>query len=242
MNTFENFSALLHVDSVDDWRDHIFQFAKDLGFQQTCVAIFPDPTAPIEANHAFQQCNYSPKWVDKYVADKMHRIDPTVSHCLFKFTPQIWSPELFSSKRQHEMYEEACGFGVRSGVTLPMHGANGELGILCFVNDAQPNLSFQRDAIQHIPILSCFRDFILESSPKFINQGKQVNPNIHLTEKELECLKWAATGKTSWEISLLMNCSESTVNFHFGNLRRKFKTSSRQQVLVKALRLGVIAL
>lgn len=31
------------------------------------------------------------------------------------------------------MHEEACGYGVKSGVTLPIHGTKGELGIVCFV-------------------------------------------------------------------------------------------------------------
>jgi LuxR family quorum-sensing transcriptional regulator LasR len=37
-----------------------------------------------------------------------------------------------------------------------------------------------------------------------------------------------------------MNCAEATVNFHFANARRKFKVSTRQQAIVKAIRLGLI--
>jgi LuxR family quorum-sensing transcriptional regulator LasR len=240
MRDVERFAALLCVGNIEEWRKQIFQIAIDSGFQQTRVAILPDPKAPIEAEHAFQHSNYSHDWLDKYAADKMHYFDPTFSHCLCKSTPQIWSPELFSSGKQLEMYEEACGYRIRSGVTLPIHGAGGELGIVCFVNDARPDFKFQKYAIQHIPMLSCLRDYILESSLKFIKKSKQRDTDISLTRRELECLKWGSKGKTSWEIGSLLNCSEATVNFHFGNIRRKFKTNSRQQAVVKAIRLGLI--
>jgi LuxR family quorum-sensing transcriptional regulator LasR len=89
-------------------------------------------------------------------------------------------------------------------------------------------------------MLSCLRDYILESSLKFIKKSKQRDTDISLTGRELECLKWGSMGKTSWEIGCLINCSEATVNFHFGNIRRKFNTNSRQQAVVKAIRLGLI--
>lgn len=61
-----------------------------------------------------------------------------------------------------------------------------------------------------------------------------------LTAKETETLLWCFQGKTSWEIARIQNCSESTVNFHFSNIRRKFAVSSRSAALLKALELGFI--
>lgn len=240
MKCIERFAELLCCGNVEDWRNRIFRLGPDFGYEQTRLAILSDPNAPIEAEHAFQQSNYSSDWLNKYTAEKMHHIDPTFAHCISKSIPQIWSPEIFASRKQKEMYEEACGYGVRSGVTLPIHGAKGELGIVCFVSEAKPCRHFQREATQCIPALSCFRDFIFESSLKFIKQAARSNNDLHITRRELECLKWGAMGKSSWEIGYLLNCSEATVNFHFSNIRRKFNTNSRQQAIVRAINLGLI--
>jgi DNA-binding CsgD family transcriptional regulator len=35
-----------------------------------------------------------------------------------------------------------------------------------------------------------------------------------LSNREIEVLKWAALGKTSWEMSMILEISERTVNFH----------------------------
>lgn len=240
MNFVERFADLLCNCTVEEWRARIFELGRDLGYEQTRFAILPDPKAPVEAEYAFQHSNYSAAWLNKYAAEKMHHIDPTFAHCLSNSIPQIWSPEIFSSKKQKEMYEEACGYGIRSGVTLPIHGARGELGIVCFASEAKPNRPIQLRSAQRIPELSCLRDFIFEGSLQFINQTHQTTERIHVTRRELECLKWSATGKSSWEIGYLLNCSEATVNFHFSNIRRKFNTNSRHQAVIRAINLGIV--
>jgi len=63
---------------------------------------------------------------------------------------------------------------------------------------------------------------------------------IRLTRKEATALEWAGRGKTSWEISRIIGCSESTVNFHIGNARRKFGVKSRHLAVLLALQGNLI--
>jgi DNA-binding CsgD family transcriptional regulator len=50
---------------------------------------------------------------------------------------------------------------------------------------------------------------------------------IRLTNREKEFLQWSEAGKSSWEIAVIVDCSEANVNYHFNNIRRKFGVSSR---------------
>lgn len=50
---------------------------------------------------------------------------------------------------------------------------------------------------------------------------------IKLTNREKEFLQWSEVGKSSWEIAMIVDCSEANVNYHFNNIRRKFGVSSR---------------
>lgn len=63
-----------------------------------------------------------------------------------------------------------------------------------------------------------------------------------LTKKELEILEWCARGKTSAEIALILNRSETTINFHMSNLRTKFDVASRHAAVLKAIKLGITLL
>jgi DNA-binding CsgD family transcriptional regulator len=73
------------------------------------------------------------------------------------------------------------------------------------------------------------------------SQEKETPP-IKLTAKEQETLEWMALGKSAWEVSRILGKSESAVNFHLCNIRRKFKVSSLRSALIKAIEQGVILL
>jgi len=61
-----------------------------------------------------------------------------------------------------------------------------------------------------------------------------------LTKREKEVIQWIANGKTAWEIAVILNIKERTVNFHANNAKKKFNVSTRSQVAVEALRQGII--
>jgi diguanylate cyclase (GGDEF)-like protein len=67
-----------------------------------------------------------------------------------------------------------------------------------------------------------------------------VNVPFRLTPRELECLQWSAIGKSSWEISGILEISESAVNFHMANIRSKFAVNSRRQAVAQAIQFGLI--
>ena len=57
---------------------------------------------------------------------------------------------------------------------------------------------------------------------------------VHLREREVETLTWAARGKTFEEIGAILSLSRRTVEFHMDNARRKLGVATRTQALVKA--------
>jgi len=241
MESVSRFADLFSYTREEDWRAQLLKISNDMGFESTLLAIIPAPKAQLEAAVAFLQTNYSPAWRTKYDNEEMEQVDPTVSHCATKSTPLIWSPEIFLQRRQKEVYEEACGYGLRSGVTLPIHGVNGEVGMLCCVSDTRPDENFVSNALHNMATLSLLRDFICETAVQFMTQPAKVEPMVTLTPRELECIKWSAAGKSSWDIAHILNCSEAAVNFHFSNIRRKFNTPSRHQAVVRAIRMGIIS-
>lgn len=65
---------------------------------------------------------------------------------------------------------------------------------------------------------------------------------FHLTKKEFEVLNWVKMGKTTWEIAQILSVSESCINFHMDNLRKKFDAVNRTQVVAVAVANGLIKL
>jgi DNA-binding CsgD family transcriptional regulator len=61
-----------------------------------------------------------------------------------------------------------------------------------------------------------------------------------LTRREIQCLKWAASGKTDQEIGQIVQISAPTVRFHLTNAARKLQASGRSQAIHRAASLGYI--
>jgi LuxR family transcriptional regulator, activator of conjugal transfer of Ti plasmids len=63
---------------------------------------------------------------------------------------------------------------------------------------------------------------------------------MSLSPREVECLKWVAEGKTSWDTGIILNISRDTVNFHIKNAMRKLRVNKRNLAVMKAIRLGFL--
>jgi LuxR family transcriptional regulator, activator of conjugal transfer of Ti plasmids len=63
---------------------------------------------------------------------------------------------------------------------------------------------------------------------------------MRFTRRERECLEWVARGKSSWDISIILNISENTVNFHLKNTMKKLGASRRSVAAIRAIELGLI--
>ena len=56
----------------------------------------------------------------------------------------------------------------------------------------------------------------------------------------MEVLGWLKEGKTSWEIAVLLQISERTVNFHVANIMKKMDAKNRTQAVAIALSKGLM--
>ena len=65
--------------------------------------------------------------------------------------------------------------------------------------------------------------------------------HIELTRREIECLRWAAVGKSEWEMSQIMGISEHTSEKHLLSAKNKLGAVNRVQAVAEAIRRGFIS-
>ena len=63
-----------------------------------------------------------------------------------------------------------------------------------------------------------------------------------LTQRQKDCLRWAARGKSSTDIGAILNISRNTVDEHLGNACLRLGVRTRLQAALMAARLGLIDL
>ena len=75
---------------------------------------------------------YDEEWRDRYLGLGYMQIDPVVDHCLKHVTPLPWDtvkPPEKKDRKVKQFLGEAREFGLKSGLSLPVHGSGGETAL-----------------------------------------------------------------------------------------------------------------
>lgn len=128
-------------------------------------------------------------------------------------------------------------YGVGAAIVCPIHLPGGVIGCVVWASpDAGQDVlsAFAAHAAElHILALrfvATYEDAI----------GGSDAPPARLTRREIQCLKWAAAGKTDAEISEIVEISLPTVRFHVTNAARKLGVAGRSQAVQRAATQGYI--
>lgn len=185
---------------------------------------------------------YDKDWWDHYTSESYMSIDPIVEYGSKNILPLQWhelDAEHHSNKRVRRMMNESAEFGLKSGMSFPVHTTRGEAAMLSFASSKAPENN--RQHMQYVaPHLMYFACHLHESVMRIFHTTQDVE-SIDLTARERECLLWAAEGKTSDETADILNISESTVRFHLNNAARKLNVYSRRHAIARAVCLGLIS-
>jgi LuxR family quorum-sensing transcriptional regulator LasR len=246
-DALSGFESLMGATTETDALQHLEKAVREVGFDHMLFAVIPQPKISVE--NAYLRSNYPEKFRRHYDANNLRAVDPTVEYCFKSNGPFVWMPQSFRTAEQSYLYEEAAGHGLRVGVTLPIRGVGGEVGMLTCARDQAPSHAFLKELGTQLGALTLLRDVAFDainpytaapSAPAAAAAPGEEVPE--LTARERECLTWLTAGKTAWEIGRIMNISEAGVNFHVANLRTKFGVGRRNDVVLKAIRLGLVSM
>jgi DNA-binding CsgD family transcriptional regulator len=182
---------------------------------------------------------YPDAWLERYWEQAYSFTDPVVAFCSQHTVPILWHDLVMDkTSTSAQVMNEAADFGLKAGLSMPIHSPQGEMGILSFTLDSYGAAAC--GLTQHaLPYVQLLAGHIHEAVRRVL---ALVDPDSRetLTVREQECLRWAADGKTSWEISQLLGISERTVNFHLNNSMIKMDVCNRQHAIARAILQGLI--
>jgi DNA-binding CsgD family transcriptional regulator len=185
---------------------------------------------------------YRKEWWDYYNEQEYLKVDPVVDYCANHTLPLQWhnlNAQILEKKIVRQLMNEATEFGLNSGLSLPVHTPDGEFAMLTFTSEEKPR-EFGALMQEITPLMMYFAYHMHES---VMNIFRETNTYklVELTDREKECLLWAAEGKTSHETADIIRISESTVRFHLNNAARKLDVYSKSHAVAKAICSGLIS-
>lgn len=226
--------ALQTTMTDHEFFEKIKSIANDMGFDY-CAYGMRIPL-PVSNPKVYMFNNYPSCWQEIYRSNHYLNTDPTVHHCLHSPLSLIWSEDLFSGTQA--MWEEARSFGLNVGWAQSCRTADGLVGMTTLARDSEP--------ISKAELHKKEADMIWLNHIMHIGMSRRFGTRLlaedraKLTPREIEVLRWTADGKTSNEVSMILNIAERTVNFHIANVITKFQVVNKTAAVIYAALMGVL--
>jgi len=184
--------------------------------------------------------SYPMKWVSDYLGKNFQKVDPILRFHFKTSRLQRWSDTFRKAQtvREKEFIECAGAFGLVEGFTLGIAPPRNKIKSF-FSFAGLPTRKDDRNAA----ILEYLTPHLHQALWRIASLSSDIGsagPTISLREREV--LNWIKEGKTSWEISRILQISERTVNFHVHNILSKLQATSRGHALAIAMEQKIIAL
>jgi len=194
-----------------------------------------------QAKHGprYVQCIHSDERVKHYVTPDFLSIEPLVKLGLTVPAPMGWDAISAALGKSGKLVEARKDLAQASRcLTFPIVGLRGETAVFSIVADLEGKEwpTFKRAALRDIHSVAHYYHTSL------LAQHGNVVEDLNLSPHEIECLKWAAAGKTAWETSKILDISERTVKFHLNAARAKMNCVTTTQAVAKAVASGKIIL
>lgn len=231
------FGAMERAENSDQLRIEMAKFARQMEFEHFAYALTIN--APSLRSQQYIINGFPPSWVEKYLSRGYFKVDPLIRYAQNSSLPAIWSDPMFHEAKSREFWEEAHAHGLHSGLSFAVHEQPGVTGIFSLARDRSLDMQ-DRDLAALIGRAQMFASLLHHAVARIDLPKLLPETNASLTAREQECLKWAADGKTAWEIGQILSITERTAVFHVNNVIQKLGAANKTQAIVRAVALKLV--
>ncbi|MDR6758919.1 DNA-binding CsgD family transcriptional regulator [Mycoplana sp. BE70] len=210
--------------------------ARHFDFDHFLVARFPEAERQRFAERLLVS-NWSSELVRSYDELGIFHISRLVAEVAATKRPVRGDQRLLAPKDTARAGEDgaaelAARHGLVRSTAFLLHSTSGEPFIVLFSGQCEP-LEINETAGLYFAAVQLFECLEPTFAP---GPGSRET----LSSRELECLRWAAAGKSSDEIAIILGISAYTVSSYFKTATKKLGAVNRMQAIASAMRLKLI--
>lgn len=218
------------LKTEEELAEALGEIAHDLGFKYFALTHHADVRRNSEAIRIHNYPDGWEQWFDEQglaTVDPVHRASHTTS---VGFPWSNLEQMIPLTKRDRQVLEAARRQGIGDGFTIPAHVPGETHGSVSFVTGTGIELDAGK-----LPLAQLAGAFGFEAARRIRRVRQSVSPPPRLTERQRECVMWAARGKSDWEIARILGISHETVIMHLKQARERYGVAKRTLLAVHAL-------
>jgi LuxR family transcriptional regulator, quorum-sensing system regulator BjaR1 len=204
----------------------------EFGFTSFLVTGLPHATTAF-SDHTILN-GWPDGWYRRYNDRQYYTVDAVAIQARQSVDPFFWTdvvPKQANKAVSASIMGEAHAFGLTDGLLVPIYSVNGDQSCISM---AGKNIDRRQRVKQMLHLMSMYVHHKAISLDQRVHSKRRM-PLVTLTLRERECLQWAASGKTDWETSQILQISDKTVSLYVASAMKKLSSVNRTQAVAKAI-------
>jgi LuxR family quorum sensing-dependent transcriptional regulator len=155
---------------------------------------------------------------------------PVNRHVLETDHPFFWTKTGEPGHDAYRIVRRPSGPGIH-GLQVPVFGHAGLIGAMSFGGPAIDSTVDTRSALTLVAIAAFY-------AAQRLAGPNAPTPIPHLSDRELEVMRWVASGRRQVDIALMLGLSERTIENHLRRIRKRLGATSTAQAMHLVVRAG----
>lgn len=226
--------ACAEIDSMASLRLAIEESSRELHFNFFAIVHHIRFGRP--STDKIRLSNYPLEWIAKLREDE-HFQEPVLKAAERTSSGFLWSrldEHVRMGELERQYMKRAARYGLAEGFTVPNHVPGETFGSCHFAVSRRSDLREQ-----NLPAAQALGCFSFEAARQLIQKSQQPSEEYvvpaPLTDRQRDCVLFAARGKSDSVIAELLNIRPRTVNEHIEAAKRRYSVATRTQLIVRAL-------
>jgi DNA-binding CsgD family transcriptional regulator len=228
----ERCSTLAAGAAADDFLATIRQ----MGF--ACAACGAWAGVGRNRRHRFFFVDWPRDWIEFYESNHFVEHDPLPVEARRHVSP-FWLSDILARLRltakQKQLFDAGVAYGWKDVFCVPIHGPGSMQGLVTLATRQALALGTAECAV-----LEMMARAVWERCRTSEGYGMFDPDRVQLSPREIECLQWAAAGKSDADIALLLGIKPATAHFHVEQAKRRLGVRTRVEAVAVGVLHGVI--
>lgn len=237
------------VDDIHDAAVELAKLAEERGFQTATWDDISSKEPMVDGEGTILNADVF-GWIDdgkRWWED--HRLalhSPLPRACRYESEPFWVNQDGFYGVWRNSYLEEIDlhDFGKRAlceaAIVVPVHLPFGQISANSYVPIDRTKRDLSAEFAEHGALLGQVMRRFIAGYVQAMRTRRRIPTNCVLSKREVECLRWAAIGKTDMEISMILGRSHATIRYHVHRAGEKLDAVNRAQAIFKAGQLGYL--
>jgi len=228
--------SILTAPSIDELHESLARATRDMGFDHFALALETGSSSDSGASVLVH--DYPASWADVYISLNLAATDPVrraAERSVLGFRWRNMRDLIPMTEIEETTFETGRRNGLADGFTVPRHLPGDVTASCTFVTGIGTSMP------EAMLIVAEMIGAMAIDNARRISGWRGQTERARLTDRQRDCVLWAARGKTDWEISRILGISRGTVTQHLKDARERYDTHKRASLILCALYDGLIS-